>query len=107
MTITNTFKDLAGGDLDVFTPKAPQQAEVAPSNRQLERLAADAGFNVNNLPTTRRVLKSGRVASKERAQPMTLRIRVNDWNRFSSFCERNDFTVAEGFQRLAALADEL
>ncbi|ADW71385.1 hypothetical protein [Granulicella tundricola] len=107
MTITNTFKDLAGGGLDVFTPKASSSQEDAPSAKQLEKVAKDAGFALDNLPVTRRVLKSGRVASKERAQPMTLRIRVNDWNRFSSFCERNDYTVAEGFERLASLADEL
>ena len=107
MTITNTFKDLAGGGLDVFTPKAPIPEVPAPTAQQLERVAANQGFTVDNLPVTRKLLKSGRVASKERAQPMTLRIRVADWNKFSVFCERNGYTVAEGFERLATLSEGL
>ena len=107
MTITNSFKDLAGGDLDVFTPKPKPQAVPAPTAQQLEHVAQDQGFTLDNLPVPRKLLKSGRVASKERAQPMTLRIRVADWNRFSAFCERNGYTVAEGFEKLSILAEEL
>ncbi len=107
MTITNTFKDLAGGDLDVFTPKATTSEVPAPTAPQLERVAREQGFNVDNLPIIRKPLKSGRVGSKDRAQPMTLRIRVADWNKFSAFCERNGYTVAEGFERLSSLAEGL
>ncbi len=107
MSISNTFKDLAGGSLDDFTPKPTTPDLHAPSVRQLEHLAEQQGFAVDNRPVMRKALKSGRVASKDRAQPMTLRIRVADWNRFSAFCERNGHTVAEGFERLAALADTL
>jgi hypothetical protein len=107
MTITNTFRDLAGGDLDMFTPKSPAPSPLTPPVRQLERLAEEQGFALDNHPPTRKTLKSGRVASKDRPQPMTLRIRVADWNRFSGFCERNGHTVAEGFERLAALAENL
>lgn len=106
--ITNTFKELAG-DLEMFTPKksAPQEAAPAPTPGQLERLAAREGFALDNHPVVRKALKSGRVASKDKAQPMTLRIRVGDWNKFSDFCERNEYTVAEGFERLASLAEGL
>ena len=38
---------------------------------------------------------------------MTLRIRVQDWNRFSAFCERNGYTVADGFETLSILAEGL
>jgi hypothetical protein len=107
MTITNTFRDLAGGDLDMFTPKPPAPTNIAPPVHQLERLAEEQGFALDNHPPARKALKSGRVASKDRAQPMTLRIRVADWNKFSAFCERNGHTVAEGFERLAALAADL
>ena len=107
MTITNTFADLAGGDLDVFTPKARTPEIPAPSSGQLDRIAKDQGFTIDNQPVARKLLKSGRVSSKDRAQPMTLRIRVADWNKFSAFCERNGYTVAEGFERLAALAEGL
>lgn len=107
MSISNTFKDLSGGSLDDFTPR-PKALEVKPPPAfQLERIAAEQGFTIDNNPVKRRALKSGRVASKDRAHPMTLRIRVADWNRFSAFCERNGHTVAEGFERLAALADGL
>ncbi len=107
MTITNSFKDLAGGDLDVFTPKPKSTVTPAPTAQLLERVAQDQGFTVDNLPVSRKLLKSGRVASKDKAQPMTLRIRVADWNRFSAFCERNGYTVAEGFEKLSTLAEEL
>ncbi len=107
MTITNTFKDLAR-DLEMFTPKKVIVAsEPLPSSRQLERLAEQEGFAINNQPVVRKALKSGRVASKDKAQPMTLRIRIADWNKFSAFCERNEYTVAEGFERLATLAEAL
>jgi hypothetical protein len=105
MTITNSFKDLAG-DLDVFTPKQKALDSSAPTAQQLEQVGQDQGFTVDNLPVSRRLLKSGRVASKDKAQPMTLRIRVADWNRFSAFCERNGYTVAEGFERLSLSAEE-
>ena len=107
MSIANTFKDLAGGDLGDFVPKPKAQEHPLPSSQQLERLAEEQGFAIDNHPVERRALKSGRVASKDRAQPMTLRIRVADWNRFSAFCERNGHTVADGFERLSALADTL
>jgi hypothetical protein len=106
MTITNTFKDL--GDLDIFAPKkAVTNADIPPSHAKLERLAEEQGFGINNHPVARKALKSGRVASKDRAQPMTLRIRITDWNKFSAFCERNEYTVAEGFERLASLTESL
>ncbi len=107
MSISNTFKDLAGGSLDDFTPKLKTPDMEIPSARQLERVAEEQGFAIDNHPTMRKALKSGRVASKDRAQPMSLRIRVADWNRFSAFCERSGYTVAEGFERLATIADTL
>ena len=106
MTITNSFKDLAG-DLDVFAPKPHTSQAPAPTAQQLERVGHQQGFTVDNQPVSRKLLKSGRVASKDKAQPMTLRIRVADWNRFSTFCERNGYTVAEGFEKLSSLADEI
>ena len=105
MSISNTFKDL--GSLDDFAPKPKLLDVKPPSAFQLERVAEEQGFAIDNNPVTRKALKSGRVASKDRAQPMTLRIRVADWNRFSAFCERNGYTVAEGFERLAAVADTM
>jgi len=105
MSMSNTFKNLAGGSLEDFAPKPKALDVEVPSVKRLERLAEEQGFVIDNHPVTRKPLKSGRVASKDRAQPMTLRIRVADWNRFSAFCERNGHTVADGFERLAALAD--
>ncbi len=107
MTITNSFQDLAGGDLDVFVPKPKSTATPVPTPQQLERVGQDQGFTLDNLPVSRKLLKSGRVASRDKAQPMTLRIRVADWNRFSAFCERNGYTVADGFEKLSALVEGL
>ena len=107
MSISNTFKDLAGGSLSDFAPKPKALDAQIPSVHQLEHIAEQHGFAIDNQQVTRKALRSGRVASKDRAQPMTLRIRVADWNRFSAFCERNGHTVADGFERLAGLADTL
>lgn len=107
MSISNSFKDLAGGDLDVFTPKPQGRETPSHDAKRLEHIAEEHGFTVDNMPITRKLLKSGRVASRDKAQPMTLRIRVADWNRFSAFCERNGYTVAEGFEKLSLLSDDL
>ncbi len=107
MKIINSFENLAGGDLDVFAPKAPNLEVPVPSASQLNRVAKDQGFDVDNRPITRKPLKSGRVAGRDRPEPMTLRIRVADWNRFSAFCERNGYTVADGFERLMSLTNDL
>ncbi len=107
MSISDSFKDLAGGDLDVFTPKPKERETPSHNAQQLEHIAEEQGFTVDNMPITRKLLKSGRVASRDKAQPMTLRIRVADWNRFSAFCERNGYTVAEGFEKLSLMSDTL
>ena len=112
MSMENAFKELAGGGLEDFAPKPKSQPHSAPtppppSPLQLERLAGNQGFGIDNHPVERKALKAGRVASKDRPQPMSLRIRVADWNRFSAFCERNEYSVAEGFARLAEVADSL
>ena len=112
MSMENSFKELAGGGLDDFAPKPksepfPTPATPQPKPSQLERLGGDQGFTIDNHPVARKALKVGRVASKDRPQPMSLRIRVADWNRFSAFCERNEYSVAEGFARLAEMAEGL
>lgn len=112
MSMESAFKDLAGGGFEDFTPK-PKQPETRPTpvrrptSVQLERLAESQGFVVDNHPVERQALKSGRVASKDRPQPMSLRLRIADWNRFSAFCQRNEYSVAEGFAKLAELAENL
>ena len=112
MSMESAFKDLAGVGFDDFAPKPmPKQADSAPARQpspvQIERLAETQGFVLDNLPLQRKVLKSGRVASRDKPQPMSLRIRVGDWNKFSAFCERNEYSVAEGFAKLADLVDSL
>lgn len=112
MSMESAFKDLAGGGFDDFVlkPKSQQKASASatkPSSVQLERLADVQGFSQNNNPIQRKALRSGRVASRERPQPMSLRIRVEDWNKFSAFCERNNYSVAEGFAALAELTESL
>ena len=112
MSMESAFKNLAGGGLEDFAPK-PKQTEAVPSPARqptairLERLAELQGFDQDNMPLQRKALKSGRIASKDRPQPMSLRIRVGDWNKFSAFCERHGLSVAEGFARLAEVAEDL
>ena len=111
MSMENVFKDLAGGGFEDFAPKPKQEVmshpAVQPSPGQLKHLAETQGFSIDNHPVQRKALKSGRTSSKDRSQPMSLRIRIADWNKFSAFCERNEYSVAEGFARLAGLAEKL
>lgn len=112
MSMESAFKELAGGGFEEFAPKPKgAEAERSParpaSTAQLERLAESQGFVMDNFPLQRQKLKSGRIASKDKAQPMSLRIRVEDWNKFSAFCERNEYSVAEGFAKLAGMAEHL
>lgn len=112
MSMENTFQELAGGGFEDFAPKAKKQETSLssvrkPSTSQLERVSQSEGFLIDNHPVQRKALKSGRNATKDRPQPMSLRIRVADWNKFSAFCERNEYSVADGFARLAELLDDL
>ncbi len=104
MTITNAFTDLSpeplkADDLKDFTTKPfVEKPLLEPSAIQMERAAEDQGFTLNNFPAPKRkTLRTGRVSSKNRAEPMSLRLRVADWNRFSMFCENQGLTVADGF----------
>jgi hypothetical protein len=106
VTIQNTFTDLspeplAADDLADFTPKPPASSLVEPSPVLVERAAEKHGFTLNNFPAAKRkTLRTGRVASKDKAEPMSLRLRVADWNRFSTFCENQGLTVADGFAHI-------
>jgi hypothetical protein len=103
VTIANSFSDLspaplADDDLKDFQPKVTPRPAVEPNAIVLEKLSEEQGFTLNNFPPPKRkTLKAGRVASKDRPEPMSLRLRVGDWNRFSTFCERQGLTVADGF----------
>jgi len=106
MTIENAFTDLSPESLSAdnladFTPKPPVRSSVEPPAIQLERAAESHGFTLNNFPAAKRkTLRTGRVASKDKAEPMSLRLRVADWNRFSTFCENQALTVADGFAHI-------
>jgi hypothetical protein len=102
VTIENSFSDLSPepvlDDLKDFTPKAPARQAIQPPAIQVEKAAEEHGFTLNNFPSPkRRTLRTGRVASKDKPEPMSLRLRVGDWNRFSTFCESQGLTVADGF----------
>ena len=83
-------------------PVAPlPEPQAAPPPIQIERAAEAHGFTLNNFPAPKRkTLRTGRVASKDRTQAMTLRLRIVDWNRFSTFCEDQGLTVADGFSHI-------
>ena len=106
MTTDNIFADLtpeplAADDLADFTPRPPSAPQAAPPPIQIERAAEAHGFTLNNFPAPKRkTLRTGRVASKDRTQAMTLRLRIVDWNRFSTFCEDQGLTVADGFSHI-------
>jgi hypothetical protein len=119
MSSTNIFANLtpeplAADDLADFQPKKPaddladfkprplsEPHSAAPPPILVERAAEAHGFTLNNFPPPKRkTLRTGRVASKDKTEAMTLRLRIADWNRFSTFCENQGLTVADGFSHI-------
>ncbi|SNT35203.1 hypothetical protein SAMN05421770_10859 [Granulicella rosea] len=108
---TDPFADLAD-----FAPKpkpavAPKPAPipVAPAPALVNEaagltiLAEKHGFSINNLEEQRRTFRGRRSSRAPKTMPITMRVRVADWNRFQEFCELNEYTVAEGFELLARM----
>jgi len=105
MSMSNSFADLAGGDLSDFAPKpkvSPREeaSTEKPTAARLRSVGQQEGFLIDNNPVKRKVLRSGRKGSTEAAVGMSVRFRVSDWNKFAEYCKQNDYTVAEGFGKL-------
>lgn len=105
MSMSNSFKELAGGDFEEFSPKpksvSKEDAGVGkPSAARLRSVGQEEGFVIDNNPVERKALRGGRRTATEPAVAMSVRFRVSDWNKFAEFCKENGYTVGEGFGKL-------
>lgn len=79
-------------------PPRPAPAQAA----QLDRVAEDRGFNINNFDE--KPITSKRFSKIKRKEVVrTLRTYVSDWNKFQAWCNANDYTQKQGFEKLVEL----
>lgn len=88
--------------LDDFHPKKQEDLNAAPSRPVLSALNDRHGFSLNNLEEKKLTFRPSRRRAPKTV-PVTIRVRIGDWNRFQQYCEENDFTVAEGFDKLTSM----
>ncbi len=93
-------EDRLAVDLASFAPKA-KSGEPAAETAGLTILAREHGFSINNLEEQKRRFRTRGASKAPKTLPITMRVRVADWNLFQVYCEEQDITVAEGFRRLA------
>jgi hypothetical protein len=81
-------------------PTATAASSVAPSpNKVLVRQSAkDAGFTQDNTTT---IVRARRTAGKQ-AKSHTMRLYIDDINAFQIWCNDNNYTQAEGFEKMVA-----
>ncbi|RZU29044.1 hypothetical protein [Edaphobacter modestus] len=91
------------GSLSEFQPKEPMKGEVNGATLQdMEKVSADHGFSIKNFEEKRNVFRTRRGPRAPKSLPITMRVRVNAWNRFQQYCELNDISVADAFDELTA-----
>ncbi len=102
-SLTNTNPLMASGLLDDFQPKpkpsaVPAQADSARAEKVSTRQAAhDMGFLIDNLST---VVRAKRTSYGKASKSHTLRLYIQDINRFQTWCNDNNYSQARGFELL-------
>ena len=100
-SLTNSNPLMTSGLLDDFQPKAksnatPAQNDDARADKVATRQAAhDRGFVIDNLAT---VVKARRSSSGKATKSHTLRLYIQDINRFQTWCNDNNYSQARGFE---------
>ncbi len=93
----------SAGSLDDFTPRTPHAASLSEAERQRAekalavRSAQDQGFVINNFSS---VVKAKRTAGTKASKSHTLRLYINDLNRFQTWCNDQNLSQARGFEIL-------
>jgi hypothetical protein len=102
-SLTNTNPLMASGLLDDFQPKpkptaTPLNNDDARADKVAARQAAhERGFVIDNLST---VVKARRSSSGKPSKSHTLRLYIQDINRFQTWCNENSYSQARGFEIL-------
>lgn len=95
---------LAGaGNLDDFHPRpkvnpTPELLDTARSEKAATRqVAQERGFTIDNFAT---VVRAKRSSIGKTSKSHTLRLYIQDINRFQTWCNENDYSQAKGFEIL-------
>jgi hypothetical protein len=101
--LTNSNPLMSSGALDDFQPRPrPSSVAVQPDLTRTEkatvRQSAEArGFVIDNLAT---VVRAKRNNNGKASKSHTLRLYIQDINRFQTWCNENDYSQARGFEIL-------
>lgn len=102
-SLTNTNPLISSGLLDDFQPKPKPNAALAETdNARAEKVATkqaaqDRGFVIDNLST---VVRAKRTSSGKASKSHTLRLYIQDINRFQTWCNDNNYSQARGLELL-------
>ncbi len=102
-SLTNTNPLMATGLLDDFQPKPkPNTTPAHNDDARAEKIAArqaanERGFVIDNFST---VVKARRSSSGKASKSHTLRLYIQDINRFQTWCNDNNYSQARGFELL-------
>lgn len=94
---------LSAGALDDFEPRRkPEATPIALEASRAEKVAVrqsaeERGFRIDNTTTTVRAKRPG---SGKLSKSHTLRLYVQDINRFQTWCNDNGYSQARGFELL-------
>ena len=101
--LTNSNPLMSSGALDDFQPRLKPdvpsaQPDAARAERATVRQAAEErGFVIDNLAT---VVRAKRNNNGKASKSHTLRLYIQDINRFQTWCNDNDYSQARGFEIL-------
>lgn len=102
-TLTDQNPLMAGGLLDDFKPKPkPALKPAGYGENQAEKAATrqaaqERGFVIDNLSA---VVRAKRSSSGKASKSHTLRLYIQDINRFQTWCNENNYSQARGFELL-------
>ena len=91
------------GALDDFQPRAKEGKpsvgadEARAEKANVKQSAEDRGVLINNLAT---VVRAKRNNNGKASKSHTLRLYIQDINRFQTWCNDNDYSQARGFEIL-------
>jgi len=101
--LTNSNPLMNSGALDDFRPRPkPSSSPIEPETTRTEKAtirqsAEERGFVIDNLAT---VVRAKRNNNGKASKSHTLRLYIQDINRFQTWCNDNDYSQARGFEIL-------
>ncbi|MGI4853876.1 MAG: hypothetical protein ACRYF4_07525 [Janthinobacterium lividum] len=102
-SLTNSNPLAGGGLLDDFQPKPKPATDsahidsVRTEKVALKQAAQERGFVIDNLTS---MVRAKRTSSGKASKSHTLRLYIQDINRFQTWCNDNNYSQARGFELL-------